>query len=233
MKNFGFILTFFAVSASSVTALAIPESQSAIEARSPYPALSTLQDRSPKKNKEEGAAVSPPKKDGHDRSSRSYFLLRSRLLTLMQAKNATAVADSQAAQVRETDLMSKHVFWRRISANKIIKASAGASLSAATNGTAAADDKKAAKKAAKEAAKAAKAAKADPAAQADSADAGNQGGNNGAASEITGLLSSLGINLRDVEKRFPKNEKAAAAGEAKAAGAKAAGAKAVRIQLFI
>jgi hypothetical protein len=69
MKNFGSLVALFALSASSVSGLAIPESQNAIEARSPYnpyPGLSTLEVR---KNKDK------------------------------KAKNETAAADDQAAQV--------------------------------------------------------------------------------------------------------------------------------------
>jgi hypothetical protein len=70
MKNFGSLITFFALSASSVTGLAIPEAQNAVEARAPYdpyPVLSTLEVREPKGKK---------------------------------AKNETAAADINAAQVR-------------------------------------------------------------------------------------------------------------------------------------
>lgn len=91
---------------------------------------------------------------------------------------------------------------------------------AAKNGTATADDK-AAKKA-KEAAKKAKvAAAAQGNAGADAtANAGAGAGAGATDTKLTSLLSSLGLNLRDVEERAPQDKKADAA--------KKTGAKAVR-----
>jgi hypothetical protein len=51
MKNFGSILTFIAISASVVSARALPASGDSIEARVPYPVVDELIARSPKKNK--------------------------------------------------------------------------------------------------------------------------------------------------------------------------------------
>jgi hypothetical protein len=51
MKNFGSILTFIAISASVVSARALPASGDSIEARVPYPVVDEIIARSPKKNK--------------------------------------------------------------------------------------------------------------------------------------------------------------------------------------